>query len=83
MSKLSSEYISSLKSGINLLTGYSKRCYVAELSVKYFDGSPTKTERGLGVNRKMVKTALKEQETGIRCLENFQGRGRKKKKNFI
>ena len=80
MEKLSSEYISSLKSGLNLLTGYKRRCYAAELTEKYFDGSIYKAERYLGVGRVMVGLGLKERETGIRCIENFSARGRKKKK---
>lgn len=82
MEKLSPQFLSSLKSGLNLLTGYQRRTYAAELTKKHFDGSIYKAERYLGLCRKMVALGLKEQETGFRCLENFQARGRKKKKNF-
>lgn len=80
MNHLSEDILNSFKSALNLLTGYERRKYAAELTNQYFDGSESKAERYLGVSRKMVLTGLKEQETGIRCLENFHLRGRKKKK---
>lgn len=80
MEKLSCDVIESFKSGIKLLTGYERRKYVAELSQKHFDGSPRKTERALGVSRNLVVKALKEQSSGIRCVENFSLRGKKKLK---
>jgi len=83
MEKLSSEILSSLKLGLNLLTGYKRRAYAAELTEKHFDGSIYKAERLLGVGRETVALGLKEKETGIRCIENFQARGRKKKNTSI
>ena len=80
MEKLSATVITSLKSALNLLTGYKRRQYVADLSKTYFDSSPRKTERALGVSRYLVQTGLGEQNSGIRCKENFSLRGRKKKK---
>jgi hypothetical protein len=80
MKKLSSDIISSFKSGVSLLTGYKRREYAAGLSAQYFDSSPRKTERALGVSRDLVELGLKEQSSGIRCVENFSARGRKKKK---
>ncbi len=82
MKSLSPEVLSSFKLAINLLTGYDRRKYVAELAIKYFDGSAYKIERKLGVRRSMVLKGLKEKETGIRCIDGYQLRGRKKKKNY-
>ena len=69
-----------MKSALSKLTSYKRRSYAAELAHTYFDGSARKTERELGVSRSMVELGLKEQETGIRCMENFKLRGSKKKK---
>jgi len=74
---LSEEILNSFKSG---LKRYKRREYAAELTTTYLDGSPYKAERYLGVSRTMVEKGLKERETGIRCIENFHLRGRKKKK---
>ena len=83
MKKLSPEILSSLKFGLTLLTGYKRRAYAAELTEKHFDGSIYKAERLLGVGRETVALGLKEKETGFRCIDNYQARGRKKKKNSI
>ena len=44
-------------------------------------GSPRKTERELRVSRSVVELGIKEQDSGFRCIENFNLRGRKKKKS--
>jgi hypothetical protein len=80
MEKLSITVIASFKSALKLLTGYKRREYIADLSKTYFDSSARKTERVLGVSRTLVETGLAEQNSGIRCIENFSLRGRKKKK---
>jgi hypothetical protein len=80
MEKLPTTVLSSFKIAVKLLTGYKRREYVAQLSKTYFDSSPRKTERALGVSRALVETALSEQKSGIQCIENFSLRGRKKKK---
>lgn len=72
--------ISSFKSALNKMTGPTRRLYAAELANVYFDGSARKTERALGISRDMIELGLQELKTGIRCLENFSQRGRKKKK---
>jgi len=78
MKKIDDTIIKSFKSAIQKLTGYKKRVFVAELTKDYFDSSPRKAEFYLGVRRTTVELGLKELETGIVCLENFQQRGRKK-----
>jgi hypothetical protein len=80
MEELTAPVITSFKIALKLLTGYKRRDYVASLSKTYFDSSPRKTERALGVSRTIVKKGLKEQSLGIVCIENFSLRGRKKKK---
>lgn len=80
MEKIDSKILSSFKSALHKLTGHNRRIYAAELSKTYYDGSARKTERALGVSRKVVALGLKELETGICCVEQFNLRGRKKKK---
>jgi hypothetical protein len=79
METLSPNVLSSFKSALNKMTGHTRRLFVAELAKSYFDGSSRKTERALGVSREMVDLGLQELNSGIRCLENFSQRGRKKK----
>lgn len=80
MVKLSAEVLSSLKKGISLLRGYERRQYVAELAITYYDGSATKIERALGVNRKMVITGLGERRTGLCCIDSQHLKGAKKRR---
>lgn len=80
MSHLSPEVISSFKTALSLLSGYKKRELAAELAEKFFDKSSRKMERKLGVKRDMVDLGLHERRTGIRCVDAYKQRGRKKKK---
>lgn len=80
MRNLSPEVLSSFKTALSLLTGYKKREFAAEIAEKFFDSSSRKMERKLGVKRDMVELGLHERRTGIRCIEAYEQRGRKKKK---
>jgi len=78
--KLLPEVILSFNSALSKLTGYKKREYAAELCEEFFNGSPRKMEDELEVGREMVRLGLNERRTGIRCLDAYNARGRKKKK---
>ena len=58
------------------LTGFRRREFQAEMTLKYCDGKPRRAERELGWGREAVNTGLNERRTGIRCLENSSARGR-------
>jgi hypothetical protein len=77
---LSPQIIKSFNSALSKLTGYERRQFAAELCVTYFENSPRMIERRLKVSREMVKLGLAEKRTGIRCIENYNERGAKKKK---
>jgi hypothetical protein len=79
MKTLSPLVISSFKLALNKMTGHTRRLFAAELAKTYFNSSPRKTERILGVSRDMVDLGLHELRTDFRCVENFSQRGRKKK----
>ena len=79
MENLSVSVLSSFKSGLKKLTGLKKRSYAWELCNAYFGGSSRKMERILGVCRHMVNLGHHEFSRGIRCIDNYSGRGRKKK----
>ena len=69
-----------IKDACKRLTGHKRRAYQADVTTEYFDGSPCKAEREMGWGRECVTKGLKEAQTGIRCVDNYRGRGRKKKK---
>jgi hypothetical protein len=75
---LTDEMIGTIKSAAAKLTGFKRREYMAEVASQYCDGSARKAERWFGWGREAVRTGLHEKRTGIRCLDNFAARGRKK-----
>ena len=79
--KYEESFISSIRLACKGLKGFSKRQYLAQMAISYFDSSPRKMETQVGVKRNMVDLAIKEFESGIRCLENFSLPGRKKRDN--
>lgn len=78
---LAPEVISSFNSALGKLTGYERRQYAAELCEQFFDNSPRKMERHFDVGRHMIALGLHERRTGIRCLDAYELRGAKKKRN--
>ena len=60
------------------LTGFRRREFLAEMTLKYCAGKPRRAEQVFGWGREAVNTGLNEQRTGIRCLEHFSARGRRK-----
>lgn len=79
MTDLSPDTITIMNSALNKLTGFKRRQYAAELCDLFFDKSSRKMERFLKVSRAMTELGQHEQRTGIRCLESYNQRGRKKK----
>lgn len=78
MAEMSDENKELIIDAAKRLTGFKKRQYQAMIALKYFGGSARKTERKMRWSRDSVETGLGEAKTGIRCLDNFKGRGRKK-----
>ncbi|MDM8514667.1 hypothetical protein QUF76_00575 [Desulfobacterales bacterium HSG16] len=78
MKKMCDEKKALVKDAAKRLTGFKRREYQARITLDYFGGNARKAERELGWSRTTVDKALKESESGIRCIDNFQARGRKK-----
>jgi len=76
MKKINEESESLIKDACRRLTGFERRVYQADITLKYFNGSARKAEREMGWGRESVEKGLKESESGIRCIDNYQGRGR-------
>jgi hypothetical protein len=60
------------------LTGAGRRAFQAERAETYCGSSPRLAEEVFGWGRDAVRTGLGERRSGIRCLDHFAGRGRKK-----
>jgi hypothetical protein len=69
-------YESLLRQGANRLKGHERRLFMAEVTLKLWDGNPRIAERRLGWGRETVAKGLHELRQGVRCLESFSARGR-------
>lgn len=65
------------------LTGYKRRNFIAKVAKDYCNGSSRKTEQSFGWGRKTVEKSIRELETGIQCLDDYQSRGAKKKTEIL
>jgi hypothetical protein len=80
---LTGELIASVPSASNKLTGFKRRQFQAEMTTKYCDGSARRAESVFGWSRRCVNTGLNELRTGIRCVDGFSRRGRKKTEDKV
>lgn len=80
---LSDELIASLRSASKKLTGFKRRQFQAEMTTKYCDGSARRAESVFGWSRSCVNTGLNELQTGIRCVDSFSRRGRKRTEDKV
>ena len=67
-----------LCSGARRLTGYQRRLFQAEVTTELCGGSARLAERRFGWGRETVEKGLHESLKGVRCLENFAARGRRR-----
>jgi hypothetical protein len=67
-----------IRSGARRLTGFQRRAFQAEVAIELCDGNARQAERRFGWGRETVQTGLHERRTGLRCLEDFVARGRRR-----
>lgn len=75
---LTASAIDDIRLAAKKLTGFKRRQFQAEMAVKYCNSSARLAETRFRWDRSTVAKALGERRTGIRCLDNFSQRGRKK-----
>lgn len=75
---LTASAIEDIRLAAKKLTGFKRRQFQAEMAVKYCNSSARLAETRFRWDRSTVTKALGERRTGIRCLDNFSQRGRKK-----
>ena len=80
---LADDVVASLRLAAKKLTGFQRRQFQAEMAMKYCAGSARRAEATFGWSRESVNTGLNEFRTGIRCLECFSQRGRKKTEDNV
>jgi len=67
-----------LRSGARRLTGHQRRLFMAEVATELCAANARRAEERFGWGRETVEKGLNEASCGIRCLENFSGRGRRR-----
>lgn len=75
---LSPSSVQDIRLAAKKLTGFKRREFQADMALKYCNGSPRLAETRFGWDRNTVTKALGEKRTGIRCLDNYSQRGRKR-----
>jgi hypothetical protein len=78
MAALTEDVVQTIQSAAKLLTGHKRRRFQAETALKYCNGSARQAEDVFGWGRAAVDTGLNELRTGIRCVDAYEMRGRKK-----
>ncbi len=78
MPSLTDDVTHTILAAAKLLTGYKRRRFQAEMAHTYCGGSARLAESTFGWGRVAVDTGLHELRSGIRCLDAFTLRGRKK-----
>ena len=71
-------YDALIRSGAKRLTGYPRRLFQAEVATELCGGCARQAERRFGWGRETVEKGLQELRHGVRCVENFAARGRRR-----
>ena len=72
------QYDQLLQVGARRLKGHQRRLFQAETCLRLCDGNPCQAERRFGWGRQNVALGIHEYQSGIRCLENFVAKGRRR-----
>jgi Rhodopirellula transposase DDE domain len=71
-------YDALIRSGARRLTGYQRRLFQAEVATELCGGCARRAERRFGWGRDTVEKGLHELRHGLRCVEDFAARGRRR-----
>lgn len=78
MDRDESQYDQLLQVGARRLKGHQRRLFQAEICLKLCDGNARVAEHRFGWGRHNVAKGIHEHQSGIRCLENFVAKGRRR-----
>ncbi|MCT7958200.1 ISAzo13 family transposase [Laspinema palackyanum] len=65
------------------LKGAARRRFMAQTVKELGAGGQSRANKELGWDRDTVRKGVRELETGITCVDNYKGRGRKKSENHL
>jgi hypothetical protein len=75
MESSTQQYESLIRSAARRLKGHQRRLFQAEVTNTLCGGSPRAAEHRFGWGRDAVAKGLHEADSGLRCVENFAGKG--------
>ena len=78
MDRNENQYDQLLQVGARRLKGHQRRLFQAEICLKLCDGNTRRAEQRFGWGRLNVAQGIHEYQSGIRCLENFVAKGRRR-----
>jgi hypothetical protein len=78
LAELTESVRETIRSAARKLTGFRRRQFQAETAIKYCQGNPRRAEQVFGWGRDAVNTGLNELRPGIRGVDGFSTRGRRK-----
>lgn len=65
------------------LKGNNRRVFMAKTVRSLGEGGQRGAEKALGWNRKTIRKGMHELQSGIHCIDNFSGRGRKPTEYYL
>ncbi|RJS72924.1 hypothetical protein CW714_03925 [Methanophagales archaeon] len=83
ISKISEEAREIFKKTAKKSSGTTRGEYIATITIELLDGNARKAERVFGWGRATVKKGMRELATGIKCIDNYSARGKKKAEEKI
>jgi transposase len=81
--KITPELKVALNEAKNKLRASDRRQFMAQIVKSLGPGGQRRAQRELGWNRNTIIKGLKELNSGIRCYDNFSGRGRKRSEEHL
>ena len=78
LTELTESVRETIQSAARKLTGFQRRQFQAEMAIKHCGSNARRAELVFGWGREAVNTGLNELRTGIRCVEDYSTRGRRK-----
>jgi Rhodopirellula transposase DDE domain len=73
------QYVGLIRSAAQRLEGHERRLFQAEVATRLCGGNPRQAEERFGWGRDTVRKGLREASGGIRCVEHFAAKGKKRR----
>lgn len=83
MNELTSEMKETYIETAKVLKGDERRIFMARVVKSLGKGGQAYAEREFGWNRRTIRKGTHEVESGVRCLDNFSARGRKRAEEHL